>query len=1428
MAGTPLTWWELADAVWLAMITEPPKEGATPPTETPARADPPDQATEQETKPPQPPKALPPPPAHDVPTPAESGPPAITSVETPEPLLALQGSSTALPDAPVILRALRPLRRHVPSPREDDLVFDEEATAERAAQDGLWLPETRRATEPWLDLSLVVDASPSMALWRQRIQAFAGFLGRLRVFRTVQYRLLDTGKGEDGLVPVLRGGTPTAPPRSPTEIGGPAGRRVVLVLTDGIGECWQAPSFAAVLARWGTVLPTAVVHLLPQLLWRRGGLRPQRARVATSGELRPNSRWQVSLPDAWLEPDPEAVLGEGIVPVPVLELSGRGLSRWARLLLGAREPVNAPVLLTQTSPVAAEPSAENVIVPEQFSPKDVTRKFLGIASPPARRLASLLAAVPVSLESAKLIRAELVPEAGDEHIAEALSSGLFIPVSHERASGSWDTVAFAIRPTVREELLRSARRSETARAARIVDSRLQNAFGNVNQVLDAPHRAPDTTGDATIERIVLNALSGPYLHRARKASKSSKNSDSTPVPTIAADENMANVAERTDPSTKPGFRAQHVPEPSATLLQQPGEDTARPETPRSAPLPDAGHTFHGSRADDVPPVWGAIPPRNPNFTGREELLTNLADRLTVGGTTAILPSALHGMGGIGKTQIAVEYIYRHLQDYDIVWWFQAANTTQIRAGLTELAKELELPGSTVANTAVPAVLEALRRGKPYRRWLLIFDAAESPDAVREFFPTNGPGKILVTSRDQNWSGVAAPIEVATFDREESIELLRRRGPAVEGEDTKADQLAETLGDLPLAIEQAAAWRAETGMPISDYLRLFDEKRVEILDTSTPADYEVTVAAAWTVSFDELQERSPAAHQLLQICAFFAPEPITRDLFTGVRSNISIRPELDSALRDPMKLGRAIRDINRYSLAKIDHRKNTLQLHRLVQLVLRERMTDQQKRDIRHGAQLLLANLDPNDPVSRQQWQRYQDILPHAMAADLVECEDGWGRQLVINLVAFLYRWGDHDEAINLAERAYGVWRDTLGAEYGQTLEVASQLAGFYWVVGRFAEAEQLNKLLLEIRRRVNGEDSEETLFAQLDVAADRRAAGDFTGSLQLSTEVHQKARALFGQDDPSTLRMARKYAISLRLCGQYLKAFEVDYDTYQRQVEIIGQDHPETLSALSGMIMDRREAGEYLWARDEQEKLAERARELHGDDSADTLRRLAYLAVARRKAGDHEGAFTLSENVLKRFEIRYGLDTFNAMACALGFVSDLRHAGDLDTARQLGEEVVERYRRNLGEDHPYTYAATVDLAITLRILSDPSSARELNERAVEKLRSSLGPDHAHAICCAINLASDLAALGEHETAMTQGLEIVERAERVLGADHPTTLAASLNLALDLRLVGRREEAETRYADVMARYRKSLGEQHPATVAATKGIRADCDIDPLPL
>ncbi|MGI9173688.1 MAG: TIR domain-containing protein [Rhodothermales bacterium] len=275
---------------------------------------------------------------------------------------------------------------------------------------------------------------------------------------------------------------------------------------------------------------------------------------------------------------------------------------------------------------------------------------------------------------------------------------------------------------------------------------------------------------------------------------------------------------RAKPSVKPAF---------------PGREEA--EEGAEAP------TFPGA----LPDVWNVLHNRNPNFTGREGVLEDLHKALR-SGQAAALRQTLAGLGGVGKTQLATEYAYRYHTDYEVVWWVRAEEPTTLAGDYALLARELDLPEKDAPDQEV--VVQAVRRCLARRgKWLLVFDNASSKRDVHAYLPQGEGGHVVITSRDADWGGVASPLTVRTWEREESVAFLLKRLGRGEAE-AAAGALAETLGDLPLALAQAAAYVQASGLSLGAYLALFETRRRELWDEEEPPlSYPDTVGTTWSGS-----------------------------------------------------------------------------------------------------------------------------------------------------------------------------------------------------------------------------------------------------------------------------------------------------------------------------------------------------------------------------------------------------------------------------------------------------------------------------------------------------------------------------------------------------------------------------------------------------
>lgn len=833
----------------------------------------------------------------------------------------------------------------------------------------------------------------------------------------------------------------------------------------------------------------------------------------------------------------------------------------------------------------------------------------------------------------------------------------------------------------------------------------------------------------------------------------------------------------------------------------------------------------------VPAIWGNVPQRNKNFTGREDLLVDLRRRITDEEVTALLPHALHGMGGVGKTQLAIEYAYRYQGDYDIVWWIPADQETLVRSTLAALAPRLNLTdvASGRIQDALNAVLDALRRGEPYRRWLLVFDNADQPEPVRALMP-HGPGHVLVTSRNHRWEGLADTVEVDVFTRAESVLFLRRRVSHIAEQDD--DRLANEVGDLPLALEQAGAMLAETAMSVDTYLGLLKQEAGKILGESPPSDYPVPVAAAWSLSVQRIRSETPHAMDLLRRCAFFGPEPISMELLD--RARYVLGPPLKDVLSDPIVISRTVRSLGRYALARIDNLHKTLQVHRLIQKLLRDELTAEESGEIRHEVHLLLAAADPGDPDEFANWLKYADLLAHAGPSLVLECREPDGRRLARNLVRWLYVVGDFSTAQTFAEEALARWTADSGEDDADVLMMSRHLGNVLFARSYYHDAYALNKRTLERMRRVLGVDHEETLMLTNSYGADLRARGEFNLARELDEASIEMHRAVFGEDHPRTFMAINNLAVDYRITSAYSKALALQIQNYQDRLDFYGRDdHPRVLYALDHIARAQRHAGQYAAARETAERVYRDYEELVRQrvlpkDHPWVLGQANSLSIARRKVGAVSEGLELAEKVYEMHKKAFGVNHPDTLDSAINLGNTQRVVGNFDTAAALINSAMEGYKEVLGTDHPYTQSVIMNLAVILRLQGHANKARTLLDDVLRSLERMIGSQHDYTLICATNLASALADVGEIEKAREQGEQTLELCRATLGENHPHTLACAANLALDLRALGHEKAAAKLAADTLTRYQETLGKNHTTVVATAEGQRIDLDIEPLPL
>lgn len=848
----------------------------------------------------------------------------------------------------------------------------------------------------------------------------------------------------------------------------------------------------------------------------------------------------------------------------------------------------------------------------------------------------------------------------------------------------------------------------------------------------------------------------------------------------------------------------------------------------AAPLPQPRAHFTGPDRlaprypGAEPPVW-SVPLRTTSFTGRTELLETIRERLR-NGNQAIL---LRGMGGVGKTLLAQEFAHRYKGDYDVVWHIQAEQPNLAVEQYAAMARSLRLPERKNLTETARAVREALDLGEPYHRWLLILDNADEAGNLPDILKSGRSGHVLITSqRSEGWSRYAETVEIGVFSRPESVSHLRRRLPDWGPEE--ANLVAEALGDLPIAVEQAAAGIKQTGLSAREYIRLLQVPTAGAEDRGHGdqiADLTNATGGTWDFAIGRLRENYPPAVRLLQLCSYFSPEPISMDLLEGV--------EIARTLGGNRTVSRAYQELSRFALIRVDRKARSVQVHRLVQLSMRNSMTEQEQREARETVYRALVAARPgkDDPEDPNTWDQYRILWPHLGTPWAMTTPDDGVRELLVDRVRQLRRRGEFAQAMERCQKCVAKWSAAGDTDERWMLHMKFQIGNILRAQGKYDESLALDEEVLERQLAVLGDkDDQHVLMTTSSIAADLRGLGRFDEALAYDRETHQRYSAVYGDDHPRTLTAANNLAVSLSVSGDYYAARDLDRKTFETREEILLPDHPLTIESAVNLGRDLRECGDYAGSVSLLKQAHDRClRNLELTEGAPTvLNTVKGLAGSLRRAGRPGEAEQLTRNVLKYTPEGEGGDSPERLLLKMNLASDFMALDRTAEALELGRAVLDDLRRSLGEDHPHTVACSANYAVHLLGAGMAAEAQALAEQAVAAFAELLGENHPHVLVCRVNLANAQAEQGSRKEARRTYEAVFDQLREVLQSSHPAGLVCAGNLAVLLRELGEQSAAEARRDEALAEMIKRLGADHPKTVALRSWQRSGLELEPHPI
>ncbi len=790
------------------------------------------------------------------------------------------------------------------------------------------------------------------------------------------------------------------------------------------------------------------------------------------------------------------------------------------------------------------------------------------------------------------------------------------------------------------------------------------------------------------------------------------------------------------------------------------------------------------------PLWTVPYARNPHFTGRDDLLGQLEqmfareqpDRpMSVRQAALTQTQAITGLGGIGKTQIAIEYAYRARMQgrYQHTLWISAASEETILTSFVELARLL-MPTlveqeETNQRTIVAALVRWLEQC--VQPWLLLVDNADDLSLVQPYLPRWGNGCILLTTRVHAVGAFASSLEVESMGVMEATHLLLRRAhrfsTSSPEELDEAILLVTALAQFPLAIDQAGAYIEETGCSLSAYHELYQRYRYALLARRgrQSTGYPESVATTWSLSFAQVERTNPAAAELLQLCAFLAPDHIPEELLTEGAAHWPVA--LCEAVTNPLSFNRMIETLLAFSLVKRLSEDQMLNLHRLVQVVQLERMDAEAQHSWALRLMHALHTIFPQETQDVANWPRCQRYLEQVEACDVLIQRH---HLLLPEAAELLDRAGTYvrehmwyTQAEPIYRRALAIREQYLGPEHPETATIVHNLAILQRDTGNFVEAEQLYQQALAIREQHLGPEHPDTANAYSNLANLYLAQKRYREAEPLYKRALDIREQLYGPPQPDSDDQLHTLANFYVTQGRYREAESL----YQRILGIreqrLGPLHYRTANILNNLAVLYLSQGRYTEAEPLYRRVLTLREQQFGPTHPHTATSLYNLATLQRDKGNFVEAERLYQRALGIREQQLDPEHPTFADCLGGLARLYQKQGKIAQAEALALRALRIHEQHLGSLHPSTSDDLNTLAMLYRVQGKHREAGALFLRALSIREQAFVSTSLSLAETLYEFALLLHMQGHHDEARPLYERALAARNQILGATHPLTI-----------------------------------------------------------